>query len=74
MHREPSDIDIVVRVRQADGTAVVEPADAAPPAKRAKRDRDAAGDPLQLAVLPGHRAVLFSSEFFKVQQVRSQCT
>lgn len=70
MNRELSDIDIVVRVTQTYGSAVAEPADAAPPAKRTRSNKDAADEASQLAVLPGHRIVLFNSGFFKAQQVR----
>jgi hypothetical protein len=70
MDKELSDIDVVVRLsHQQQGIASAEQAGAAPPAKRARHNDNAAGDPLQLAVLPGHRIVLFNSEYFKAQQV-----
>ncbi|WIA33062.1 hypothetical protein OEZ86_006218 [Tetradesmus obliquus] len=70
MNRELSDIDIVVHVTQTYGSAVAEPADAAPPAKRTRSNKDAAHGASQLAVLPGHRIVLFNSGFFKAQQAQ----
>lgn len=60
---ELSYVDFVIRLRLAEhATNEEEPA-----AKRAKLEAHEHGDVHQLAAFPGHRIILFTSEYFKAQ-------
>jgi hypothetical protein len=67
---ELSDIDLVFRLTPEHGHDGTD-SNGEPATKRARRssskDSAALQEPLQLAVLPGHKLVLFSSDYFKAQ-------
>jgi hypothetical protein len=67
-NEELSDIDLVFQLTPEhchDGTE----SNGEPATKRARRSsgKDSTALPLQLAALPGHKLILFSSDYFKAQ-------
>jgi hypothetical protein len=70
-NEELSDIDLVFRTTSEHSRGMPE-IDGEPASKRARRSSGknsimALQEPLQLAVLPGHKIVLYSSDYFKAQ-------
>lgn len=61
-----ADVDLVIRASGTSEDAASEPQRARGSASAAAADT-AAGDQLQLAVLPAHKIILFNSEYFEAQ-------
>lgn len=70
VHNVRADVDLVIRTIEGPDDGV-----AAPKPKRARlaaaAPKGAACDPLQLTSFPAHNIVLDTSEYFRVQQVRT---